>query len=234
MRDVVERGAHRADEPFDLVEHRVEESCQVVEGIARSRARDPRIGAAGSNDPGDRGGERANRRHRRLRRNPSAAECDDYHRQRHESERGAEAREQIFAGLGALADLHQRSIAQPNRGDLQHRRIPRPGVAEHDRLGAAVEHADEQPLGRGPLLGADRVGERVDPAARVHRCVLAELAVDDLAVAPLDRRGRDPVGEKDDRDRADHEQRRVPEPEPQAEGVAEAAGAEIGYAITHG
>src|SRR4029453_5393448 len=55
------------------------------------------------------------------------------------------------------------------------------------------------------------VGEEVDAAAQVRGGVVSELPLEDLAVALRQRYGRQVVREKDDRERSDHEQRRVPE-----------------------
>ena len=132
-------------------------------------------------------------------------------------ERGAEARQQIVARLGALADLHEGAVAQPRRHDLDLRRVPAFVVAEHHRLDAAVDDAHEQPLRRDLLLGAHGGRQNADAAAQVGRGVVAELAVDDLMIALGQRRRRQVVGDEDDRDGAGHEQRRVPQRQPQAE-----------------
>ena len=51
MRHVVERAAHRRDEPFDLVEHRVEQRRQLVDRVVGARpTRHALVGAAGADD----------------------------------------------------------------------------------------------------------------------------------------------------------------------------------------
>jgi len=50
VRDVVERAAHPRDEPFNLVEHGVEERRQLVDGISLLGERDARVSAARRDD----------------------------------------------------------------------------------------------------------------------------------------------------------------------------------------
>ena len=96
---------------------------------------------------------------------------------------------------------------QPQRRGFERRRIPALAVAQDDRFRAAVDDADEQPLGRRPLLGLHGGGERAEAAARVDRRVVAELGLDDLLIALRERRRGQDVRQQDDDDRAEHEER---------------------------
>ena len=117
--------------------------------------RDARVGSAGADDPLDGERQPANRKERRLRRQPAAGQRDDDDEQRDDAERGAEARQQVVARLGALADLHERAVGERRRHQLELRRIPALVVAQDHRFDAAIDDAHEQPLGRDLLLGAD-------------------------------------------------------------------------------
>ena len=72
---------------------------------------------------------------------------------------------------------------QAERGRLEEARIPSVRTAQHHRLDAAIDDADEQPLGRSLLLGPDGRSEHVDAAAGVRRRVLTELRLQNLLVA---------------------------------------------------
>src|SRR5205823_4402960 len=98
--------------------------------------------------------------------------------------------------------------------------VPTLGLTEHDRFGAAIDDAHKQTLGRGALLGAHGVGQRIEAAALVRVRVLADLALDDLLIPLLERYAQDVIGQEDDRDRPDDKQRRVPQRESESEEAA--------------
>ena len=101
------------NQPFDLVEHLVEQPRQLVDLIVVRTDGHAFVGLTGGDDATHRRGQLPDRPKRRLRGQPAAGERDDDDRERHEAERGAEAREQVLARLGALPDLHERAVEQP-------------------------------------------------------------------------------------------------------------------------
>jgi hypothetical protein len=181
VRHVVERAAHGGDQAFNLVEHRIEQQRQLIEGIAGALDGHARVGAAGADDPAHGVREAANRLGGRPRGEEAAAERDDDDQQRDQAEGGAKPREQVLASLGALADLDQGPVEEARRSGLERRRVPSFGHAQDEGFGAAIGDADEQALGSHALLGANGVGERAKSASRVRRRVLAQLRIDDLA-----------------------------------------------------
>jgi hypothetical protein len=145
--------------------------------------RDPLIGFPRAHDAADGGRQPAYRLDGGLSREPPPGERQHDDRDGHQGEDGAEPGEQIAARLGALAHLDECAAPQRKRANLEARRIPSLDVAEHQRLGPAIDDPDEQPFGRRRLLGAHRLGQRAQPPASVDRGVFAKLRIDDLAVA---------------------------------------------------
>ena len=170
--------------------------------------RHARVGAAGRDDVADGADQPVDRPQRRSRDDDAAGEAGEDDGDRDEERDGAEARQQLVAALGALADLEQRAVEQPHRRDFERwpARDPRerliPGaVAAGERrdveVGPLRRHAGEQRLGAaarrrarrarscrsGSLFEIDGAGDGAEPAARVARRVLAQRRGDDLAIA---------------------------------------------------
>ena len=225
VRHVVERAAHRRHEPFDPVEHGVEQARQLVDRVAGSAAgeRDALVGPAGADDARHRAHEAADRLDGGACHDEAAGERHDDDRQRDEAERRAKPRQQRFARVGALPHLHQRAVGQPERGGLQLLEVPALGLAQHDRLRPPIDDADKQAFGRGALLGLHGLGERAKPSPRIGRGVVTQLGVEDLPIALRQRRGGQPVGQGDNEHRSADKQRRVPEGQTQAECREEGA-----------
>ena len=188
MRDVVEGAPHALDERADAIEHRVEEGAQLVDGVAVGAHRHARFGVAGAGDPADRANQPVNRLEHAPRDQHPARQPDEDDRHRDERDDRAEPRQQFLAALGALADLEQRAVEEPRRGDFEPCRararlrllpqatapaepadvevVPLGRHADEERLGAAADDAHEEPfVPAGPLLDVDRARERRQPAA---------------------------------------------------------------------
>ncbi len=152
---------------------------------------------AGPGDAADRTNQPVDRRDHAPRDQHPARQPDEDDGHRDERDDGAEPREQFVSALGALADLEQRAVGEPGRGDLEPRRArvrlrllpqaassaepadvevaPLGRHAEEERLGAAADHANEEPfVPAGPLFDVDRPRERGQAASRIARGVLPQ------------------------------------------------------------
>ena len=148
----------------------------------------------------------------------AAGKADTDNHERDDRQHRAISREQRFAILAALADLEQRAVRQPRRGDLEPRRarfgqdfleltqpaqstdievVPGIGGTEEQRLGRAAHHAHEHafPPAR-PLLDLDSVGKRAKTTVRVSLRVLAQRGDHELLIALLERGGQQPISEQ--------------------------------------
>ena len=183
MRHVVERAAHRGNQPFDLVEHRVEQRRQLVERVAGARQ----------------AGTRASVRPVRMicrtacvnRRIGKSADCVTSQppvsaittiEQRHDARA---PRETAPAASSRASVLFPTCTSVPSASWTDAvsrlRRIPAFGVAEDDRFDAAVDRHGRT-IARAPRCCSARTvsASSVDAAAQVRGRVVAELALEDL------------------------------------------------------
>ncbi len=206
------------------------------------------VGAPGADDPADRVGELAHRLQTRPCDDRAPGEGDHHHEREVDEEHAPEALEQFAAPVGALADLQQRAIGKADRRDLQciaviadvedgpcllapeARRLQLREVeatpllrhAEEDQLLPWPDGPDEErPRRRGEIAVLDFPRERLDAADHVRPRVLHEGGLDGVAVPAAEGRGEQDVGQGHERQRARHEDDRVPEREAQAERVAQ-------------
>ena len=216
--------AHRAcrHQPFDLVEHRVEQTRQLVDRVVvlpdqRSRARrcarsrmmrrPPRSVAGSAAAPTAWPASRRSARRRRSTASRGRAPREP---------RRADRRAPRCSSRPAPA-CRRAAAARPSRAATD---PSLPGMLSTSASAPRSTTRTNSRSGAVRCSALNGVAQRAQPAAAVRDGVLAELRLDDLLVALRQRGRRQPVGEEHDGDRADDEQRRVPERQPQAEVAA--------------
>ncbi len=182
-----------------------------------------------------------------MREHQAAADADGQRDAQHHTDDQLKAAQQRQPDLVGLANLQSGAVRQPRRGDFQDcAAIMTEILAE--RVGAAVqlldvvgaprlrfahehgvvaerpEHPDEEPfLVPRPFLELDRAAKGRQAAEFVARRVLPQRRADDVVIALRQRRGEQRVGDRHQSDRADGEDRRVPDRQSQPERAAQRA-----------